>query len=54
MRWAKTVAGVIQKRLWRTLLAGNLEASGLIGHSYSGEGIILKMIIEIWNLALWI
>jgi len=49
MRWAETVAGVIQKRRWRTLLAENLEASGLVGHLDLREGIILKKIIEIWS-----
>jgi hypothetical protein len=54
MRTAESVAEVIQKRRWHTLLAGNLEASGLVGHLDSGEGIILKIITEIWILTLWI
>jgi len=37
---------------WHKLLAGNLEASRLVGHLDSEEGLILKWITEIWCLAL--
>jgi hypothetical protein len=54
MGWAETVAEVTQKRRLQKLLAGNLEASRLVGQLDSEEGLILKWVIEMWSLALWI